>query len=140
MIDITCTARNWDAELFVVCKDTWLSGWGHAEGKNSLIVLPCRNQSEANVVIRNAQNRTDMDEIKIYTELPEFKWRDLVHVADRDDYQRWYVVGGFQRPNPYAKHTILALPVGAVRNSKDWLVLVHAFCGIDTIPRRENGN
>lgn len=89
------TAEPWG---FVVCRDTFLSGWGRAPGR-SFYVLAVQDARECGIVTQNAARRSDMEDIRLVRD-----WRaisamigdgDHVAIVDRRDAARWYEPEGF---------------------------------------------
>lgn len=54
-----------EAPLYVVSLDTFMSGWGGAEGKQNWVIVPVRSQEEAYVVYDNARARGDQKRISV---------------------------------------------------------------------------
>lgn len=44
-------------EYYVTMDDTFMSGWGEAEGKTNKLIFKCKDKEEANVVAENAKRR-----------------------------------------------------------------------------------
>ena len=85
---------------YVVFTDSFLSGWGGAEGGRSLYVLavdggPLTSQKCLNV-LRNGAARGDMKRGRYVRKLPRFKATDHVTIADETIAPRWYQAGAFE--------------------------------------------
>jgi hypothetical protein len=78
------------ASHYVLMRDTFLSNWGPAEGKDSIHVYPCDGEQEASVVVANAGARDDQDQIRVVRELPEFEADWVVSLVDREHAARWW--------------------------------------------------
>lgn len=84
---------------FVVCTDTFMSGWGKALGR-SLYALRV-GPASAQIVLANAKRRREMKRCRIVKAKangrPDVKLRagDHLAIVGRDTAQRWYTPGGF---------------------------------------------
>ena len=89
-----------DARLYVTAQDTFMSGWGEADGKINVVVLPCMSDKEAQIVAENATCRKDMRSVAVLHDKPSDTVIDgkpvLYSVFDRHSSERWYTVGGFR--------------------------------------------
>lgn len=83
------------APYYVTADDTFMSGWGEAEGLTNTVILPCDSYDEAVIVSDNAEARSDMTNVQIVTEIPDVGDNTLLTVMTRDDAARWYQEGGF---------------------------------------------
>ncbi len=85
------------APLYVTCIDTYLSGWGPSEGLKNKLIFPCETYEEAQTVLDNAQNRTDMGycKIKSYVTREDLS-RFYAQVKTKDDYFSWYMMDYFK--------------------------------------------
>lgn len=84
--------------LFLRMQDKFLTGWGCADGKKSLLIFKCENLEELNIVKENAKNRTDM--IKIYQVSKIYKYYNKHHlevVDKKSRYKNWYKKGYFKK-------------------------------------------
>ncbi len=82
---------------FVVCTDTFLSGWGGASEGRSLYALAVDNDDEAWMVLNNARDRSDMKRVRFVKTLPKLRAGDHLSIVDRTCAARWYEVGGFRK-------------------------------------------
>lgn len=84
---------------FVVGVDTFLSGWGLAEGGRSLYALPVASTREAGVVLANMRAREEFRNERFVISLAEVWLRpgDHLTVARREEAARWYRRGAFLR-------------------------------------------
>lgn len=87
------TSKPW---AFVVFTDSFLSGWGYAQGGRSLYALAVRNPKEAEIVLANGRCRTEMKRGRITKNLPRLRSGDHLAVVDRHEANRWYVDGAFK--------------------------------------------
>lgn len=55
---------------YVSMVDTFLSGWGRAEGKTSVVVVKCSTRSEAEECKELCDTRSDMRDIEISSVKP----------------------------------------------------------------------
>lgn len=85
------------ASHYVFMRDTFLSNWGRAEGKDSIHIYPCDSESQAATVVANAGARDDQDQIEVRRELPdEFPGDWVVSVVDREHAGRWWEPEAFR--------------------------------------------
>lgn len=71
--------------------DKFLSGWGMAENKTNKLVLECNSYEEAEIVKEYAQTRTEMVNINICTNKPNYNQsRYYVSEHNKTDYPNWY--------------------------------------------------
>lgn len=86
------------SKYYVTMKDTFMSDWGPAEGKDNILVLHCDTKEEAEIVAENARNRGDQINIRIrdtyYYYNPKF---NCIQDKTRDDMPLWYKKGGFKK-------------------------------------------
>ncbi len=96
------TKTEKDATIgFVVATDSFLSGWGKAEGGRSLYAVPYRTMSEGYVVLANMRDRTEMRRPRIVAPnyLPKLRRGDHLSIPSMEQCTRFYVPGAF-RPQP----------------------------------------
>lgn len=89
-----------NAYRYVVMRDTFMSGWGQAEGKDAIYVYPCDSHEQAEIVVKNARDRGDQDRILIYSaEAMPVAFPDDWHVmlASVESAARWYQPDSFTR-------------------------------------------
>jgi len=79
-----------EAPYYVTATDTFLSGWGPATGKISVVILPCKNYDEAERVERYANSRSDMKRVQICQCKPRTRSGVLYKVMDRKHARAWY--------------------------------------------------
>ncbi len=84
-----------DAPFYVLCNDRFMSGWGHAEGKINTIIFPCESLDQAEIVERNALNRSDQQRVRIVENKPRLQASVCYSLHGPDDYSRWYKPRGF---------------------------------------------
>ena len=103
----TVNDRRHDTETiplgYMVCTDSFLSGWGGASGGRSLYALAFNTWKEADILLDNAEARSEMKRPRTVTTLyksglPKIRMYpgDHLSVADRGDASRWYERGGFR--------------------------------------------
>ena len=86
------------AAYFVTMTDTFMSGWGRAEGKKNKLVFLCDTYEEAEIVKDNAENRTDQKHINITTTKPYYNSeRYYVQYKTKEVYNSWYVKNFFRK-------------------------------------------
>ena len=81
---------------FVVATDSFLSGWGKAP-RRSLFAVPVKDHKQADTVIDNMNNRSDMKRPRLVSNLPRLKPGDHLSIRSMDDSSRFYQVGGFSQ-------------------------------------------
>lgn len=85
------------AKVWVTATDTFLSGWGKADGKIAKIVLECDGKEEAEIVMENMRNRSDMKYINYFYDRPTFyKGRYATEYKTKEDMPNWYIKGFFK--------------------------------------------
>lgn len=89
------------ASRYVMMRDTFLSGWGEAEGKDSIHIYPCASHAEAEIVEANANARDDQDRISIQPSdfftgaMGEFPDDWVVSLCTRENAGRWFEPDAF---------------------------------------------
>lgn len=84
--------------FYVTMTDTFMSGWGMAEGKKNKLVFICESLDEANIVAENARNRTDQSYINICTKKPYYNSKYYyTQYKTKDEYPKWYEKDYFKR-------------------------------------------
>jgi len=93
------------APYYVVCKDTFMSGWGPAGGKTNWLCFVCKDWREAEYVARYAEKRGDMQYVRICYDKPVVsQWDRLWQLKTCADYPSWY--GAYDRnPSDDGEHT-----------------------------------
>lgn len=81
---------------FVVCNDTFLSGWGYARGGRSLYALAVTSPDQAKIVLDNGRARSDMRRVRLNMRLPRLREGDHLVIVGPSDAPRWYEPGGFR--------------------------------------------
>jgi len=77
---------------YVTMTDTFMSGWGMAKGKINKLVFVCDSMEEAQVVKKNAMNRTDQKHINIRWTKPYYPSDQYyVQFKTKKIYPSWYV-------------------------------------------------
>lgn len=85
-------------KYYVTMTDSFLSGWGKAEGKINKLIFECDNYDEAETVEQNAENRTDMKYINICTKKPYYNSNKyLTQTKTKEDCPNWYQKGYFKK-------------------------------------------
>ena len=88
-----------DAPCYVLCNDSFMSGWGQATRMTNTCILPCESWEEAEIVAQNARNRADQKRVRIVGDKPRMRSHILYSLFNREDASRWYKQGGFTAPN-----------------------------------------
>ncbi|WP_300855769.1 hypothetical protein [uncultured Clostridium sp.] len=85
-------------KTWVTATDTFLSGWGQARDKINKIVLECDSWEEAQIVMENMRNRSDMKYINYFYERPTYpKNYYMTQYKTKEDMPNWYVKGYFTK-------------------------------------------
>ena len=85
-------------KYYVTMTDSFMSGWGKADGKKNKLVFECDTYEEAETVVDNAESRSDQKYINIYTKKPYFNsGRFYVQHKTKEDYPSWYKPGYFRK-------------------------------------------
>lgn len=87
---------------YMVATDSFLSGWGGANGGRSLYAVACHSWQDADAVAQNMKDRTDMKRPRWITAMrkdgtPIVRGTDRDHLAvvDRGRAEAFYVPGHF---------------------------------------------
>jgi hypothetical protein len=84
------------AKFYVTMTDTFMSGWGMAQGKTNKLVFLCDNMKEAKTVEGNAMSRSDMKYVSIRSTAPYYdKNRYYTQFKDKEEYPKWYQENAF---------------------------------------------
>lgn len=84
-----------DEIIYVTCIDRVMSGHGKAAGRPNKLIFVCRSRDEADIVERNALNRSDIKNVCKTSTLPGIRHNQFVQVKTKDDYPDWYKAGKF---------------------------------------------
>ena len=86
---------------FIVATDSFMSGWGGAEGGRSLYAVEVESEEEAYTVLANAKSRGDMKRARFVKTLDSVKRNlrrgDHLSITDKHSASRWFEPGGFSR-------------------------------------------
>ncbi len=74
---------------YVVMIDNFMSGWGKAQGR-SYYVIAVDNQEEADIVMENADDRSEMKSIRLRKKLPKLNTEDHMTVVDKGEASTWF--------------------------------------------------
>ena len=79
-----------------------MSNWGMSKNRTNKLVIQCDNLEQAEIVERNAKNRSEMTFINICTKKPYFNQdRYCVSEHDKNDYSNWFIPNWFKSKNYY---------------------------------------
>ena len=59
-------------KFYVTMLDTFMSGWGMAKDKENIMIVECDSLEDAELIAENAAKRSEMKNIDIWTEMPEY--------------------------------------------------------------------
>jgi hypothetical protein len=83
-------------KVYVTMTDSFLSGWGRAEGKINKLVFECDSKEEAFTVMENAEARGDQKYINYTYKKPYYSpSRYLAQFKTKEEYGKWYEKGAF---------------------------------------------
>lgn len=86
MVESITTSRNIPAAWrYVVCTDPVMSGWGHAESKDNVLIFPCFNPEEVDRIITVLRRRR-MKRVRLCTAKPRIKPWWFAQVKHSIDY------------------------------------------------------
>jgi hypothetical protein len=89
-----------NSKVYVAMTDKFMSGWGQAKGLVNKYVIECDNWSEAQVVKRNAESRSEMKYINVCINKPYYNPnRFLVSTANKETAGNWFIDGYFSKSN-----------------------------------------
>lgn len=78
--------------FYVTMTDTFLSGWGKAEGKKAKYVYVCNTREEAEIVKENARRRGDQKYINIRITKPVYSSiTHFVQYETKETSPCWYI-------------------------------------------------
>ena len=71
--------------------DSFMSGWGRAEGLRNVLIFVCSTREEADHVAGYAEARSDMSDVRIHARKPKMRDRGFLYqVKTNDSYSSWY--------------------------------------------------
>lgn len=80
-------------KYYVVMTDKAMSGWGRAQGKINKLIFECDTHEQAQIVEKNARNRSEMKYINVTRNKPRYNSNYLVQeykFTEDDNYSNWY--------------------------------------------------
>ena len=75
-------------KFYVTMTDSFMSGWGKAQGKKNKFIVVCDTYEQAAIIERNAHKRGEMKYINICLNRPRYgqnvveSWRDFSDLGD----------------------------------------------------------
>ena len=103
------------APFYAVATDKGMSGWGKAEGKTNIHVIPAPTYEMAEIALENLQGRSEMRRARIVSTRPRAKQGVLYTVPTEQ--HRWFERGAFTKPvKPTSRRHMKA----ALARSKHW--------------------
>jgi len=79
---------------YVTSRDTYMSGWGPAKGKNNRLIFAAFDKGQIKNLKRNMRNRGDQDQIKVHKGIPKLDFeRDYIQskgLGTKERYEKWY--------------------------------------------------
>ena len=82
--------------FYVTSRDTYMSGWGPAKGKNNRLIFGANDKEQVTNLKRNMRKRGDQDQIKVHNKIPKLDFkRDYVQSKGlgtefEKSYTKWY--------------------------------------------------
>ena len=90
---------------FVVATDSFMSGWGDAQGGKSYYAIAVDSRHESDVVEANMRSRSEMKRVRFNLALPKLGPKDHLSIVDRHYAQRFFEPGGFAQDASPKKNT-----------------------------------
>lgn len=85
-----------EKKVYVAMTDKALSGWGMARGKINKLIFECDSMEQAEIVEKNAKNRSDMIYVGIHLQKPRYTGsKYYVQEKTIEDYPSWYERNAF---------------------------------------------
>ena len=95
--NVTSKSEIPDAKYYVLANDTFMSGWGEAEGKTNTLIFTASSYDEAEIVSDNAKTRSDMKRVRINSNKPSLQKSGYYYqVKTKDVAPNWYKQGYFK--------------------------------------------
>jgi hypothetical protein len=79
-----------EAAFYVTAIDSFMSGWGGAQGKSNVICLPCVDESQAKKAMAYMLSRPEIEKIKVSRQKPLVDVEATVSVFNPQDQPVWY--------------------------------------------------
>lgn len=83
------------APFYVTMLDSFMSGWGPAEGRDARYVAVCDSREQAEIVAANARARGDQGDVVIVDQAPHIHRESLFVLMTSENSSRWYEAGAF---------------------------------------------
>lgn len=87
---ITKQSQILDAPYYITCIDTFMSGWGRAEGKSNKIIFVCKNKDQAYAVESNCEYRDEIKYVRWIEHKPAISPNQYTQLITDEIYQNWY--------------------------------------------------
>ena len=85
---------------YVTCKDSFLSGWGMAEGKQNFLIFATDSEMEVAKLIGYMVSRADVEKVESRCEPPTYQLerpsKYYVQYKSREEYPLWYRGGEYE--------------------------------------------
>lgn len=79
------------SKFYVTMTDSFMSGWGKAEGKTNKLVLECDSLREANIVATYADQRNEMKRVSVRKTKPKYNESNYyTQYKTKEDMPLWY--------------------------------------------------
>jgi hypothetical protein len=78
------------APFYVTAVDSFMSGWGEAQGRVNLVCLPCENEAEVKAVLAYVRTRPEMERVKVSHTAPLVDAETEVSVYSVEAQPVWY--------------------------------------------------
>jgi hypothetical protein len=91
MVDSVRTQKDIPTALYYVCSnDTFMSGWGYAQGLINTLIFPCDSYDEAKKVMEHAEGRSDQNWVRLCGSKPKLRAGHFYQVKTKVEYPHWY--------------------------------------------------
>ncbi len=85
------------SKFYVTMTDSFMSGWGMAQGRTNKLVFICDSYEEAEIVHENAKNRSEMKYVNISANFPYYNnSKYYTQIKTKEEYPNWYKKGFFK--------------------------------------------
>lgn len=78
-----------DAEMYVLCTDKFMSGWGWAENARNVLIFPCEYAAEAWAMVDMLERRPEMKWVRINYYKPRIKSSWFAQVKNPKEWLRY---------------------------------------------------
>lgn len=76
--------------LWVRATDSYLSGWGAAQGKKNVMVFECKTRAEADWIEAKLLARSEMKHVMLCANRPVARRGVMISYCTRETHANWY--------------------------------------------------